>query len=127
MQSNTQTQVRRSNASRRPVLNHHAYVAVTDKGRLALNKSGEDIRQLFHKTEQDMRLHIIRVDAYEDVDAARKIPFLRNLLVNAASNAGLRGAAELLQHDEGARHILIEAVSYSPTSHTGFAESCNNY
>ncbi|KAI0764437.1 hypothetical protein BC629DRAFT_1596706 [Irpex lacteus] len=86
-------------------------IAVTSHGNLALNQSSADVRKVFHRAEEEMKLSVVTQNAYEDVDARSKIHFLTNTLTVAAWNSECPEIDNRLCEDSGYARVLAEALS----------------
>ncbi len=88
-------------------------IAVTSHGNLALNQSSADVRKVFHRAEEEMKLSVVTQNAYEDIDARSKIRFLKQTLTVAAWNSECPEIDNRLREDSGYARVLAEAVSSS--------------
>ncbi|KAI0755408.1 hypothetical protein BC629DRAFT_1662786 [Irpex lacteus] len=86
-------------------------IAVTSHGNLALNQSSADVRKVFHRAEEEMKLSVVTQNAYEDIDARSKIRFLTNTLARAAWNSECPEIDNRLREDSGYARVLVEALS----------------
>lgn len=68
------------------------------------------MRTTFRTAEDKLRLHIVVVNAYEDVDARSKVTFLMDILTLAASENKYPDIEDRLRGDSDYARLLIEAV-----------------
>ncbi|KAI0083124.1 hypothetical protein BDY19DRAFT_998831 [Irpex rosettiformis] len=86
-------------------------IHVTVHGNLGLNQSSLEVRDVFHRAEELMKLSIIKENAYMDVDTRSKLTFLKDTLIMATLDRGCHEVEGRIREDKEYARTLIEALS----------------
>jgi hypothetical protein len=93
-------------------------VAITAHNNFSLHFSSQEIRQVFHAAERHMKLYTIFTNAFIDLHAGKKTPFMHKMLIKAAKEFEYKAIVKRLYQDKLYARLLIEAVCiFSSTVH----------
>ncbi|KAI0083109.1 hypothetical protein BDY19DRAFT_998850 [Irpex rosettiformis] len=86
-------------------------ICMTGSGNLTLALCSPWVRQVFHEALDQMKLHVVLENAYEDTDPCNKAAFLMNILLTSANDLGRLDVIDRLHRDKNYSRVLIEALS----------------